>query len=50
MENRLNITDEAKTIVKDKIYSFSKNMLQNMNEIPPEFEEYFQENFWELLA
>lgn len=53
--NATNSTGEGYVLKEDldkyyQIYFFSKNLLQNMTESPPEFEEYFHENFWELLA
>ncbi|HBD7441755.1 TPA: hypothetical protein ACT9IY_002889 [Legionella pneumophila] len=53
--NATNSTGEGFVLKEDfdkyyQIYSFSKDLLHNMTISPLEFEEYFQENFWELLA
>ncbi len=32
------------------LYSFSKNLIKEQTSVPPEFEEIFKENFWDLLA
>lgn len=33
-----------------KVYSFAKTFLHQITDAPPEFGEFFKENFWDLLA
>lgn len=33
-----------------KISSFAKKFIQEQVAVPPEFNKFFQENFWDLLA
>ncbi len=33
-----------------KVYTFAKTFLHQVTDIPPEFDQFFKENFWDLLA
>lgn len=41
---------QADAVIFHKLTSFAKKFTQEQVSVPPEFNKFFQENFWDLLA